>query len=70
MEFLVNGDKQELEQESVTIAELLQINKVQDPEMVSVQLNGGFVTRDDFSTTKVASGDEVDFLYFMGGGQR
>jgi sulfur carrier protein len=38
--------------------------------MVSVQVNGEFVGRDDFSTFLVNNGDEVDFLYFMGGGSR
>jgi len=36
--------------------------------MVSIQLNGQFVNRDDFDSTQVAEGDELDFLYFMGGG--
>jgi len=37
--------------------------------MVSIQLNGQFVNREDFDSTKVSDGDELDFLYFMGGGQ-
>jgi sulfur carrier protein len=36
--------------------------------MVSVQLNGEFVDRANFSIINVREGDEVDFLYFMGGG--
>jgi len=36
--------------------------------MVSIQLNGEFVVRDDYDSTLVNEGDEVDFLYFMGGG--
>lgn len=69
MELSINGEKKSFDQESVTITELLTINKVHDPEMVSVQLNGEFVTREDFGSTTVNNGDEVDFLYFMGGGQ-
>jgi len=42
---------------------------VAQPSMVSIQLNGQFVNRDDFETTTVSDGDELDFLYFMGGGQ-
>jgi len=38
--------------------------------MVSVQLNGAFVQRTDFEQTHIQDGDEVDFLYFMGGGQQ
>jgi sulfur carrier protein len=36
--------------------------------MVSVQLNGEFVDRQQFAATMFKEGDEVDFLYFMGGG--
>lgn len=53
----------------VTVAELIKSEGVEDPEMVSVQLNGSFVAREAFGTTDVRSGDEVDFLYFMGGGE-
>jgi sulfur carrier protein len=36
--------------------------------MVSVQLNGEFVSRDDYESVSLKEDDEVDFLYFMGGG--
>jgi sulfur carrier protein len=64
----VNGKAQELET-PISIAELIKLNNVAQPEMVSIQLNGQFVNRDDFNETAVSEGDELDFLYFMGGGQ-
>jgi len=64
----VNGKAQELET-SISITELIKLNNVAQPEMVSIQLNGQFVNREDFDSTKVSDGDELDFLYFMGGGQ-
>jgi sulfur carrier protein len=64
----VNGKAQEVEG-SISIAELIKLNNVAQPSMVSIQLNGQFVNRDDFETTTVSDGDELDFLYFMGGGQ-
>jgi sulfur carrier protein len=63
----VNGKAQELET-PISITELIKLNNVAQPEMVSIQLNGGFVNRADFDSTLVAEGDELDFLYFMGGG--
>jgi len=63
----VNGKTQEVET-PLTITELIKLNNVAQPEMVSIQLNGQFVNRDDFDNTQVAEGDELDFLYFMGGG--
>ncbi len=52
----------------MTIAELLKIENVEMPDMVSVQLNGEFVERDQFTTLVVKEDDQVEFLYFMGGG--
>jgi sulfur carrier protein len=63
----VNGTAQNLAQPA-TVAELLVQNDVSQPDMVSVQLNGEFVYKENYETTKVKDGDEIDFLYFMGGG--
>ena len=63
----VNGKEQELNS-SLSIAGLMKLNHVLQPEMVSIQLNGNFVIRDNYDTTGLKEGDEVDFLYFMGGG--
>ena len=52
----------------VSVEELLSIVKVESPLYVTVQLNGEFLERDEFSATTVTDGDEVEFLYFMGGG--
>ncbi|MDR0873978.1 MAG: sulfur carrier protein ThiS [Prevotellaceae bacterium] len=63
----INGETKELAK-SLTVAELLVKNDVSQPDMVSVQLNGEFVYKENYKTTEVKDGDEVDFLYFMGGG--
>ena len=63
----VNGDKQEVAL-PITVSELIKLNNVAEPEMVSVQVNEEFVEREDFDTTWLNEGDSVDFLYFMGGG--
>lgn len=65
----VNGKEQTIEGASILLLELIKLNDVQQPDMVSVQLNGEFVLRDLYEITDVKEGDEVDFLYFMGGGQ-
>ena len=64
----VNEEKQTIDGDNVTVENLLKICEVKDPQMVSVQLNGTFVKREVFSETLVQDSDEVDFLYFMGGG--
>ena len=69
MKLIINGEEKNIDQEKVTVSEILAICKVEMPEMVSVQRNGVFVERTAFSSTQILSGDEIDFLYFMGGGQ-
>ncbi len=69
MKLKVNGKDESLNQNSPSVLELLKIFNVSQPEMVSVQLNGEFVKREDFGKTRVKDADEIDFLYFMGGGQ-
>lgn len=64
---LVNGEEQQV-QLPLTVSELIKANNVQQPEMVSVQVNEDFLDRNDFDTHQLNDGDEVDFLYFMGGG--
>ncbi len=68
MKIKVNGTPQEIET-GLRITDLLVRNRVEQPDMVSVQLNGEFVQRDRFAATGFKEGDEVDFLYFMGGGR-
>jgi sulfur carrier protein len=68
MRIIINGKEQIINTGSLTIRELLRISDVKSPDMVSVQLNRKFVNRDDFDTTLVSESDEIDFLYFMGGG--
>jgi sulfur carrier protein len=36
--------------------------------MVSVQLNGEIIDRNQYQAQTISEGDELDFLYFMGGG--
>ena len=69
MKIKVNNKLQEIAENNLNIADLLAKNKVEVPDMVSVQLNGEFIKKENFETTFVKENDEVDFLYFMGGGK-
>jgi sulfur carrier protein len=64
----VNGDVQEVSL-PLNVSELIQQLLVENPEMVSVQVNEDFAERDDWDSIQLKEGDKVDFLYFMGGGQ-
>ncbi len=65
----INGTDQELNL-PLSVMDVIKLNNVFQPEMVSVQRNGEFVLKDDYSSTLLNEGDEVDFLYFMGGGSK
>ena len=63
----VNGETQEV-QLPLSLTELIKQNDVQQPDMVSVQVNEDFVDRAEWDGIQIKEGDSVDFLYFMGGG--
>ena len=63
----VNGDAQEVNL-PLNVTKLIKQLLVENPEMVSVQVNEEFAERDDWDNIQIQEGDNVDFLYFMGGG--
>lgn len=63
----VNGDAQEVNL-PLNVSELIKQSDIQQPDMVSVQVNEEFAEREDWETIQLKEGDKVDFLYFMGGG--
>ena len=67
MKITVNGESMELDK-SLNINDFLVAIKADQPEYVTVQKNGEFLQRADFDTIFVEEGDEIEFLYFMGGG--
>jgi sulfur carrier protein len=69
MKILVNGNVKEIEAPKATISRVLKQNGVTKPEMVSVQLNEHFVEPAQYETTHLKEHDEVEFIYFMGGGR-
>lgn len=64
----VNGDVQEVAL-PLSVQDVIEQNGIQQPEMVSVQVNENFVEREDWAASQLQEGDRVDFLYFMGGGR-
>lgn len=68
MNIKVNGKGQLIQKESISVSELLKSNNVVSVEMISVQLNGSFIDKKDFEKINLSENDELDFLYFMGGG--
>ena len=69
MKITVAGKQKEYE-DGLTVAKLVELEKVETPEYVTVTLNDEFVESGSFESTVVKDGDNVEFLYFMGGGQQ
>lgn len=69
MNITVGGDKKTVA-EGTTVAQLVEQENVENPDYVTVAVNAAFVDHADFDTHALAEGDTVEFLYFMGGGQR
>ena len=68
MKIFVGGKKKEAK-EGITVAELIVQEQVETPDYVTVSINEEFIGKDDFETRTLEEGDEVEFLYFMGGGR-
>lgn len=67
MEATIAGVKKEIA-EGTTIAKLIVDEKVENAEYVTVTLNDDFLDKTAFDTTVIKEGDNIEFLYFMGGG--
>lgn len=67
MKITVGGETKEVK-DGITIAELIEQEKIETPEYVSVSVNEEFAKSANFSSQKLRDGDVVEFLYFMGGG--
>jgi sulfur carrier protein len=70
MNLTVNSKKTVIvDKESLSISGLLGELDVSDPLYVTVELNGDIMERINFGNILVRDGDEIEFLYFMGGGR-
>lgn len=63
----VAGDKKEVE-EGLSLTELMKREEVEMPEYVTISINEEFVDKEKVESTVLKEGDEIEFLYFMGGG--
>lgn len=54
--------------EGLTLKELIRNEQVETPEYVTVSVNEEFIENGAFEEHVLKDGDEVEFLYFMGGG--
>lgn len=68
MTITVTGVKKEVA-DGLTLAQLVVDEKVETPEYVTASVNEEFISNSSFEDTVLKDGDNVEFIYFMGGGQ-
>jgi sulfur carrier protein len=68
MKLTVTGNVKEYA-DDLTVAQLIELEKVETPMYVTVSINDEFVDSGAFGKTALRDGDSVEFLYFMGGGR-
>jgi sulfur carrier protein len=66
MQVKINGKPEVVE--GATVLDLLKAKNI-DPHMVAVELNSQMIERDNLASTRVKEGDQLEFLFYMGGGQ-
>jgi len=67
MTITVAGEKKEVK-DNLTLPELIELENVETPQYVTVSLNEEFVESAKVAETVLKEGDNIEFLYFMGGG--
>lgn len=55
--------------DGITVSELIELENIEMPLYVTVSVNEEFVETEKKDTFVLENGDEVEFLYFMGGGK-
>lgn len=66
MQVKINGKSEEVP--GGTVLDLLRTKKI-EPQMVAVEVNDKVLERDYLATTRLNEGDQVEFLFYMGGGR-
>lgn len=67
MKVTIAGNVKDIAEE-ITLAQLVIDEKVENPEYVTVTVNDEFVENHDLENVVVKANDNIEFLYFMGGG--
>jgi sulfur carrier protein len=66
MKVKINGKQEDVH--GTTVLDVLKAKNI-DPHMVAVELNAKMLERDHLATTPVKEGDQVELLFYMGGGR-
>ena len=68
MKIKLNGKEQEIK-DGLSVSDLLLKWKIR-PELVTVEVNETILQKLDYETTRIKEADNVEFVFYMGGGSR
>ena len=67
MKIILNNREEEIGKESITVNEMLILKKF-SYKMRIIKINGVLVAKENYDSTTIHDGDEVQMLYLMSGG--
>lgn len=66
MQVKINGKIENIQ--DGTILDLLKAKNI-EPQMVAIEVNDAMLERNHLATTTLKEGDQIEFLFYMGGGR-
>ena len=67
MKIVLNNRDEEFNQDTLTVSEMLLLKKFSF-RMRIIKVNGNLITKENYDTTVINNGDNVQMLYLMSGG--
>ena len=67
MRIQINGEQREFPQNSLSLDKLINELSLM-PQRIAVEVNKTIVRRDEWATTTVKDGDQLEIVHFVGGG--
>lgn len=67
MKILLNNREEEFDLNSMSVSEMLTLKKFSF-RMRIIKINGQFIHKEQYDSTNIKNGDEVQMLYLMSGG--
>jgi thiamine biosynthesis protein ThiS len=67
MKILLNNREEEFDKETITVSELLALRKFSF-KMRIIKINGILIPKENYDSTSIRHGDDVQMLYLMSGG--
>lgn len=66
MQVRINGKSEDIQ--GGTVLDLLKAKNI-EPQMVAIEVNDSMLERTHLATTTLKEGDQIEFLFYMGGGR-